>query len=116
MSSCSNDYGKKQHKVNENIVQFSDLVKQKLGATLIASVDVGVDELGNQIATADLGPTEVSIYTSQDDGAMVVQIDSPTLSTREHPSLRVYLNDTTLYDSITEAEAEENTHTNESEQ
>lgn len=100
--------------MNDNIIQFSDLMKDKLGAKLVASVDVGIDEVGNQIVTADLGPTEVSIYTSQDDGAMVVQIDSPTLSTSEHPSLRVYLNDTTLYDSITEAEAEE-TNTDESE-
>lgn len=84
---------------HSNVIQFSDLVKEKLGGKLLATVDSGHDELGNPIITGDLGPVEVSVYTSQDDGAIVVQIDSPTLDTSEHPTLRVYLNDTTLYDT-----------------
>lgn len=84
---------------HDNVIQFSDLVKEKLGGRLLATVDSGHDELGNPIITGDLGPVEVSVYTSQDDGAIVVQIDSPTLDTSEHPTLRVYLNDTTLYDT-----------------
>lgn len=81
-----------------NIIQFSDLIQKKLGGELIATYESGVDELGKTIAAVTIGPVEVHIYTSQDDGAMVVQIDSPTLEDSEHPTLRVYLNDTSLYD------------------
>jgi len=87
-----------------NVVQFSDLVKKRLGGVLLAKLDTGTDELGNTVINADMGPLEVSIYTSQDDGAMIVQIDSPTLEDSEHPTLRVYLNDTTLYDANTESD------------
>lgn len=98
---------------NENVIQFSDLVKEKLGGKLLATVEADHDELGNAIITADLGPVEVSVYTSQDDGALVVQIDSPTLETREHPSLRVYLNDTTLYDTHSDEESSADNETGE---
>jgi hypothetical protein len=88
---------------SDNVIQFSDLIQKKLGGVLIAKLDSGTDEQGNTVVTADLGPLEVSLYTSQDDGAMIVQIDSPTLEGSEQPTLRVYLNDTTLYDQITES-------------
>lgn len=81
---------------DDNIIVFSDRLKEKLGATHLAQIDIGNDELGNPIITGDLGPLEVSVYTSQDDGSLVVQIDH---STSETPSLRVYLNDSTIYDS-----------------
>lgn len=86
---------------NANVIQFSDLVSKKLGGVLIAKLDTGLDDAGNTVVTADLGPLEVNLYTSQDDGCMVVQIDTPSLPEGEKPTLRVYLNDTTLYDSQT---------------
>lgn len=90
--------------MTDNVVQFSDLIKKKLGGVLVAKLDAGTDDLGNTVVTADLGPLEVNIYTSQDDGCMVVQIDSPTPEGSDKPTLRVYLNDDTLYDHITESE------------
>ena len=89
----------------------AELIRRKLGGHLEASMQVSKDETGHPALLAVLGPTEVSVYTSQDDGAIVVQIDSPTLSTRDHPSLRVYLNDTSIYDSTNESDDSDDTHT-----
>jgi hypothetical protein len=82
-----------------------NLVKEKLGGKLLATIDSGHDELSNAILTVHLGSLEVSIYTSQDDDALVVQSDCPTLGLSEHPTLRVSLNDTTLYDTNSEEES-----------
>lgn len=94
----------------------SDVVKSKLGGSLLATIHSGTDELGNPILIGDLGPVEVSVYTSQDDGAVVVQIDSPVSIDSEHPTLRVYLNDETIYNSsneVTEAsDSDEESSTN----
>ena len=80
----------------------SEIVTAKLGGALLATIHSGTDELGNPILIGDLGPVEVSVYTSQDDGAVVVQIDSPVSIDSEHPTLRVYLNDETIYNSSNE--------------
>ena len=86
------------------IIQFSDHHAAKVGMSILpVSMDRGRDELGNQIGTMDIGPVELSVYTSQDDGSLVVQIDTPEFPVGEHPSLRVYLNDSTVYDSTTVA-------------
>lgn len=95
--------------MTDNVIQFSDLIQKKLGGVLLAKLDSGTDDLGNTVVTADLGPVEVNIYTSQDDGCMVVQIDSPTPEGSEKPTLRVYLNEQTLYDHITESERDSTT-------
>lgn len=98
---------------SDNVVQFSDLVKNKLGATSLAKTDVGTDEDGNTVINADMGPLEVSVYTSHHDGALVVQIDYPVAPSdaSEQPSLRVYFNDSTIYpettdESMTDSESE----------
>jgi hypothetical protein len=86
----------------------AEVIRRKLGGRLMASMHTSTDEHGNPVLTASLGPTEVTIYTSPDDGAMVVMIDSPTQSDSEHPTLRVHLNDDTIYNaSVVPIEAPE---------
>lgn len=96
-----------------NVVQFSDRIKKELGGKLLATADVGTDEDGNPVINADMGPLEVSVYTSHNDGALVVQIDYPETITQpgEESSLRVYFNNTTLYPETTnESETDSNTN------
>lgn len=93
----------------KNVVQFSDLVSKKLGAKLLATTDVGEDEDGYPVINADMGPLEVSVYTSHNDGALVVQIDYPADLTQdgEDSSLRVYFNNTTLYPETSDESSED---------
>jgi len=95
-----------------NVVQFSDHIAKKLGGKLLATADVGTDEDGNPVINADMGPLEVSVYTSHNDGALVVQIDYPEteINTGEESSLRVYFNNTTLYPETTTKESSEDSN------
>jgi hypothetical protein len=90
-----------------NVIQFSDLIqRKKLEVVPVSTVETGKDDLGNTVITADICNLEVNVYTSQDDGCMVVQIDIPSPDGSEQPTLRVYLNDTTLYDPQTESDSD----------
>jgi hypothetical protein len=75
-----------------------DLIRRKLGGRLMASMESHHDKDGNPTLKGVLGPVEVNLYTAP-DGAIVVMIDSPTQSDSEHPSLRIHLNDDTLYNA-----------------
>jgi hypothetical protein len=96
-----------------NVVHFSDHVIKKLGGKLLATADVGADDDGNPVINADMGPLEVSVYTSHNDGALVVQIDYPETITQpgEESSLRVYFNNTTLYPETTTQDSDEESNT-----
>lgn len=80
----------------------ADLIRRQLGGKLLASMEVHHDEDGNPTLTGILGPVEVNLYTAP-DGAIVVMIDSPTQSNSEHPTLRVHLNDETIYNASEES-------------
>lgn len=65
---------------------------------MLADIQTGVDENGHPVLTGDMGPIQFNAYTSE-DGSYVIQVDTPSIHMSEHPSLRIYLNDTTVYDS-----------------
>lgn len=86
------------------IPTFSDIINNSMSGRILVGSDIGIDEVGNPVVTADLGPVEVSTYISQDDGAIVIQIDCASIPSSEHHTLRVYYNDTTIH-SIGEEES-----------
>lgn len=77
---------------------FSDIVERIVESKTMATVESDVDEFGNSNITVTQGPVEVHLYTSEHDG-LVVEINYTPLTTGEDTPLRVYLNDTTMYDS-----------------
>jgi hypothetical protein len=91
------------HKAEERRGRWgAELIRRKLGGKLQASMTTHTSPDGEVVLTTSLGPVEVNIYTAP-DGAMVVTIDSPTQSDSEHPTLRVHLNDETIYNASEES-------------
>lgn len=81
-----------------NVIQFSDIVANKAGQAVLASIDNGVDQNGHPVLIGDMGPLEFNAYTSE-DGSYVIQIDVKEVNASEQVPLRIYMNDTTVYDS-----------------
>jgi hypothetical protein len=84
---------------NDHNPVFSDIIKNVLGGKVMASAEVAENEQGQLAVMAGYAGFEVSVYTSEVDGVTVVQIDTPSDNPSEEPTLRVYLDDHTLYDS-----------------
>lgn len=77
---------------------FSDIVSHILEGKMTATVEHDTDEFGNPNVTVTQGPVELHLYTSEHDG-LVVEVNYTQPESGEDIPLRVYLNDTTLYDS-----------------
>jgi hypothetical protein len=86
--------------VTERNSEASDTVRHVIGGRLLASVNVEDKGLLGPVATSTLGPITVDLYKSTEDGSMVVEVNCPQAALMQQgDSLRVYLNDETIYDS-----------------
>ena len=80
------------------MIQFSDIVANKAGQAVLASIGQGSDENGHPCLIGDMGPIEFNAFTGE-DGAYVISIDVNSPNTGEQPTLRINVNDTPVYDS-----------------